>query len=224
MVTIAHPNTKPALPLIGKGCKQQLRRHVPQGQHAFHTYQVPLVLRRVWDKSCEFLYKTTMIQRFPWISCTTFAWRSPVTTRGKTRRVAHADFLRLYIFTGGLPRASGGTLDCLCFRPDYARNPFGALEIAFSPAFLVGRVPQPSLRLFPARARLGRSPLPSVLFPNWAYLAEMARPLVAQEYILGAVVARRRRLGPTFAAGNKLWFLPLTCGSPPLCLLQSLPS
>ena len=38
---MAHPNTKPALPLTGKRPKQQQSRPASQRQHAFHTYQVP---------------------------------------------------------------------------------------------------------------------------------------------------------------------------------------
>ena len=54
VVKITYPNTKPALPLIGKRPKQQQRRQAPQRQHAFHTYQVSLLLQRVWDESGGF--------------------------------------------------------------------------------------------------------------------------------------------------------------------------
>ena len=87
-------------------------------------------------------------------------------------RVHH---ISLNTITHELRHASGSTRDCIRFRPNSARNPFGALEIAFSPALLVSRVPQPPPRLFPARARSGRAPPPSASTSNCAGLAEMAR-------------------------------------------------
>ena len=79
---------------------------------------------------------------------------------------------------------------------------FGALAIAFSPVFLVGRVPQPISRLFPIT--LGSRPAAERVDPelggscgNGETLRSLRKILVVLEDICGgAVVAPRRRHGP----------------------------
>ena len=71
----------------------------------------------------------------------------------------------------------------IVIRSDSARNPFGVFKIAFSPGFLVDRVPQPFPRLFPARARSGCAPPPRASTSNWADLAEMRHRGRLEKYL-----------------------------------------
>ena len=91
-LTIAHPHTKAALPLIGKRPKRQRRRQAPQRQHAFHTYRVPLVLQRVWDQSGDFLYNTTMNAKVSVDTSYDLRLAQPKKKKGEIRRAKRTDF------------------------------------------------------------------------------------------------------------------------------------